>query len=496
MADNTTGRLTTSTSTPLTDQESNLRPRPFKGVLGPVDAGFSSLELGGLGALDSSSRSPLIKSSPDFGQENYPGAAADAATAIQNSLGPPKAPISTASLDNRNPIAPIALTNGLSSSASRQSSNPGATEPFKVLNNPTLFLQNRLKHGDTPTGASAGGDIDLHAPNQSGHQNTSSTVPATTQIVTSSPQPATVGPANNQAPSANGIHRPDVASSNSPVVINKPVLKMKRTGQNFPLSSSTGSIHQRNRSYSPSQRQGSLSSRGSATGKASTLVTKGAQQPANDEVSKSLDERPSQKSSTALKAEPWQGFGLREDSTLKDSPAIPARSSRNDRGNGETSAAIHDSDSDDIIYETAAQVGAVEGELEDVIDQQSSSDDSESQSDDDDETVEMDAGEASFRQLFRAPDQEDDYDDSEDASADGEDDDATSESSSDGDSIAEEEPTVALPSANIQHQEAYPSKILEFAEPGRLYTEYRGTYSQSTVWPSLLTWSMAVSSGP
>lgn len=482
MADNTTGRPTTSTSTPLTDQELNSRPRPFKGVLGPVNAGFSSLELEGLGAPGNSSRSSFIKPSPDDGQENYPGAAA-AATAIPNSLGPPIAPIPTASLDDRNSITPIAVINGLSSSASRHSSNPGATEPFHVLNHSTLSLQNSLKHGDTPTGASVGDDIDLHTPKQSAQQQEPSTVPGTTQIATSPPQPATITPANNQAPSANGIHRPDVASSNSPVVINKPVLKMKRTGQNFPLSSSTGSIHQRNRSYSPSQRQGSLSSRGSATGKASTLVTKGAQQPADDEISKSLDERPSEKSSTALKAEPQQGFGLREDSAQKDSPAISARSSINDRGNGETSAAILDSDSDDIIYETAAQVGAVEGDLEDVIDHQSSSDDSDSQSEDDDETVEMDAGEASFRQLFRAPDQEDDYDDSEDVSADGEDDDATSDSSSDGGSIADEEPTVALPSANIQHQEAYPPKIFALAEPGRLYTEYRGMYSQSTVWP-------------
>lgn len=477
MADNTTGRLTISTSTPLTDQQSNPRPRPFQGVFGPVDAESSSLELEGLGAADNSLRSFLFKSSPDDGQENYPGAATTAAASIQNSLGPPIAPISTASLDYRNSVGPIAVTNGLSSPASRQSSNPGATEPFNVLNDSTLFLQNRLKHGDTPTGASAGGDIDLHTPEQSDHQHASSTEPGTTQITTSSPQPATFSPANNQAPSANGMHRPDVASSNSPVVINKPVLKMKRTGQNFPLSSTTGSVHQRNRSYSPRQRQGSLSSRGSAAGKASTLVTKGAQQPANDGISKPVDERSSENSSTAFKAELQEGFGPREDSALKDSPAISARSLINDRGNGETSTATHDSDSDDIIYETAAQVGAVEGDLEDVIDHQSSSDDSDSQSDDDDETVEMDAGEASFQQLFRAPDQEDDYDDSEDTSADGEDDDATSESSSDDDSIADEEPTVALPSANIQHQEAYPSKILELAEPGRLYTEYRGTYS-------------------
>lgn len=472
------------------DQDLNQRPRPLKGVLGPVDAGFSSSEVGGLNATDNIPGTSLTKSTPDFGQENNLGAAA-AAAATPNLLGLPIAPISTASLDNRDSIAPIALTNGLSSSASRRSNNPGAIEPFNARIDSTLSLQNQLKHGDTPTGASAAGEVNLHIPKQPGSQHASSLVPVATGIATSSLQPAAGTSANKEAPSANGIHRPDVASSNSLAVINKPVLKMKRTGQNFPLTSNTGSIHQRNRSYSPSQRQGLLSSKGSATGKASALGTKGAQQPANGGTSKYLDERSSEKSTT-LKVEPQQGFGLKEDSILKDSPAISARSSMNDRGNGDTSVAVHDPDSDDIIYETAAQVGAVQGDLGDVIDHRSSSEDSDSQSEDDDETVETDAGEASFRQLFQAPDQEDDYDDSEDASADREDDDATSESSSEEDPIAEEEPTVALPSANIQHQEAYPSTILEFAEPGRLYTEFRGMYSQSIAWPSLYTWSMTL----
>lgn len=492
MADNTTGRPITFTSTPLTYQDFNQRPRPFKGDLGPFDAGTPSLELGSSGALDSNPRSSFIsKPSPDFGQENRPEPAA--AVAIQKSLGPPIAPISTASLNNRTSIAPIALINGLSSSASKRPSNPGASEPLNELNDSTLFLQDSLKYGDTPSGAPAGGGgIDPPPAKQTEHQHTSSTVSPTTGNTTSSLPPSFGKPANNQATSANGTYPPVVASSNSPAVTNKPVLKMKRTGQNFPLGPSPGSFHQRNRSYSPGQRQVALAPRGSATGEASALVTKGGQQPASVGQAKSSDEISREKSSAALKIKTQQGFGPKADSSLNESPVIPAPSSVNGRGHGETNTAIHDSDSDDIIYETAAHIGAVEGNLEDVIDHQSSSDDSDSQSEDDDETVDMDAGEASFRQLFRAPDQEDDYDDSEDASADADDDDATSESSSDGDDTIAEEPTVALPSANIQHQEAYPSTILELAEPGRLYTEYHGTYPLVSVWPSPFTRSMAL----
>lgn len=478
MADNTTGRPTTSTSTPLTYQDFSQQPRPFRRDLGPFDAGVTSLELGHSGTLNRNSQSSFNNCSPDFGRENHTGPAA--AAAIKNSLGLPIAPIPTASLNNRDSIAPIALINGLSSSASKQPTDFGASEPFKVLSYSSHSTQNPLEHGDASTGAPAGGGgIGLPTPKQTEHQHTSPTVPRTTGNTISSFPPASGQPANDQASSANGIYRPGVASSNSPAVIKKPVLKMKRTGQNFPLSSSPGSFHQRNRSYSPSQRQGALTSRGSATGKAAALVTKGGQQPPKDGKVKSLDETSREKPSKALKVESKQGFGPNQDSTLKESSLISVESSVNGRGHGETTTAIHDSESDDIIYETAAQAGAVEGDLDDVIDHQFSSDDSDSQSEDDDETVEMDAGEASFRQLFRAPDQQDDYDDSENASAGAEDDDATSESSSDGESSIAEEPMVALPSANIQHQEAYPSTILEFAEPGRLYTEYRGTYPQS-----------------
>lgn len=86
----------------------------------------------------------------------------------------------------------------------------------------------------------------------------------------------------------------------------------------------------------------------------------------------------------------------------------------------------------------------------------------------------MDPREVSFRQAFRAPDQEsDDYEEDDSEDEDEDEDEDASDSSSEESSIANE-PPVALPSANIQDQVPYPAVILSEASPGRLYT----------VWPS------------
>lgn len=77
---------------------------------------------------------------------------------------------------------------------------------------------------------------------------------------------------------------------------------------------------------------------------------------------------------------------------------------------------------------------------------------------------------ASPRQLFHPPEESDYGDETED-------DDGTvsSSSSSESSPAADEEPLVALPSANIQHQQDYPEKILKTAKSGRPYHAWFGT---------------------
>lgn len=351
------------------------------------------------------------------------------------------------------------------------------------------FSQSQPRHGDIQQRASPRGFDDV--PPHPAQQPFSSVPPRTTTTVASPVYPAPDTPASTLTTVANGTYRQD-ASSKGPAVINKPVLKMKRTGQNFPLNSFTGSYRQKTGSYSPSQRQGS--SPGSATRKAPDIVTKsGQEQLVQTAEPKSLGVRPSEKLAAPLEVAPQPGLRFSGNAGPIDLLPHSSRVSANGDRGSKTATTVN-SDTDDIIYEAAAQTGVLDGAVEDVIDNDSSSDDSDSQSDDEDETMDIDAGEPSFRQLFRAPDQGDDYAESQDDSEeeeeeDDDDDDATSASSSDESSITNE-PPVALPSANIQHQEAYPSTILEMAEPGRLYCECRGTYffwleMRPFPWPSL-----------
>lgn len=205
---------------------------------------------------------------------------------------------------------------------------------------------------------------------------------------------------------------------------------------------------------------------------------------------KPLDVIPAEKLDVPFKTGPNQGLRSPGDVGSVASKPNASGGSTNNGSASKTTATVLNSDMDDIIYEMTAQTGTLDGAVEDIADNDLSSDNSNSHSDDeddesdDDEAAELDAGEAYLRQLFRAPDQEDDYDDSADDSRDGseeddddddDDDDETSESSFIGGSVGDE-PAVALPSAQIQHQEAYPSTILDMAEPGRLYTEWRGTF--------------------
>lgn len=470
----TPGRPSTSMSAPLTYEDFNVQSqRLSKSISGPFDAKPSTL---GLGGSDVPAYFDLRNLNSSKHEESHSAAVA---AADHSSLGSAIASIATIGpLNNATSIAPGAYLNASSSSANQSANGLAAVKPLQGTNGAPPFPQNHLEYGAVLSEASTGGTKDLGSFKLRTQLDALSPGSRTTAGASWSLHTATKTSAGNQALSANGAYRPDVSLGNSPAVINKPVLKMKRTGQNFPLSSGTGSLHQRNRSYSPDQRQNSLPAKGSATLKPSEFAKKGGQEPARDERARPLDTKSSEKLVAPSKLEPQQGLHRTGDLGNGSLPDKAKPSTIND-GTGETTAAKHDIDTDDIIYETAAQAGAGDATMEDIIDIESSSDDSDSQSEDDDETADMDAGEPSFRQLFRAPDQEDEYNHSEDISEEEqeededeeEDDDATSESSSDDSSNAEE--PVALPSASIQHQEAYPSTILEMAEPGRLYTECR-----------------------
>lgn len=161
--------------------------------------------------------------------------------------------------------------------------------------------------------------------------------------------------------------------------------------------------------------------------------------------------------------------------------ADPARTSvlSSDMSTRRVSVSADESD-DDIIYETISDPQGSPTEVH--IADESSSDDVESGSDDEQERVTTDS-----RQLYRAPGGGPDHYDEDQA----EEDDASSDSSSEESSIADE-PSVALPSASIQQQEAYPAAILTMASPDRPYNIFKGTQLRSDDSTGSLTIALAV----
>lgn len=131
-----------------------------------------------------------------------------------------------------------------------------------------------------------------------------------------------------------------------------------------------------------------------------------------------------------------------------------------------------ESSDDEIKYEAAPKTVISDDALEAGMDDNTSDDDTGSGGDDNDdlESTSSRGADASPRQLFHPP-EESDYGEETD------DDDGTvsSSSSSESSPAADEEPMVALPSANIQHQQDYPEHILETAKSGRLYHAWFGT---------------------
>ncbi|KUI58945.1 hypothetical protein VP1G_06169 [Cytospora mali] len=311
--------------------------------------------------------------------------------------------------------------------------------------------------------------------------------------------------------------KPNDAGLGSGSGTNKPILKMRRTGQNFPLSSgasssplrTSASLHHRNGSYSPIGRSAPGLSIPSIHKASDPVLGKAAGSPLTENeasflirpLDKGADPGVPNKALTNANSEPMYEGSLKlssgrpsEDSSGSKIGLDPIRGSSNaDGGSGQSSHRLADSFSqsgkeseadqasdDEIIYETTYRTTGLDdaSDLDEVAAADDSSDDDSDSASDNDETVELREpspnGDAisSYRQLFLPPDEESDYDEDEGTVED----DAISVSSS-TQSTPTAEPTVALPSANIQHQIDYPSNILEMATADRAYV----TWSDETV---------------
>lgn len=133
---------------------------------------------------------------------------------------------------------------------------------------------------------------------------------------------------------------------------------------------------------------------------------------------------------------------------------------------------LDESSDDEIKYETAPKTVLSDDALEAGVEDDTSDDDTGSGVDDDEafDPASLRGAGASPRQLFHPPEESDYGDETDEDIGTG-----SSSSSSESSPAAEEEPMVALPSANIQHRKYYPEQNLETAKSGRPYHAWFGT---------------------
>lgn len=127
---------------------------------------------------------------------------------------------------------------------------------------------------------------------------------------------------------------------------------------------------------------------------------------------------------------------------------------------------------DEIKYEIATKSVIPDDVLEGDVEDDSSDDDTGSGVDDDEAmgSTSSRGADESARQLFHPPEESDYGDETDDDGT------VSSSSSSESSPAADAEPMVALPSANIQHEQDYPKQILEMANSGRPYLAWFGTH--------------------
>lgn len=341
-------------------------------------------------------------------------------------------------------------------------------------------------------------------------------------LITSAPAVnARVGSNSSRQPGSSGSDFHGSTTSQSPVgqlsadspPVSKPIMKMKRTGQNFPISSprsssplrAPASLHQRkgpspNRKTAVLQGSSSLSKEpenphsrglGLPTTVNGSIIgeKKGSNRPAQLPIkcrTNTLDCQYKVLTCDIANENSTHGRSTKESIVEPETPldGLSRPASRSKTGvtpveslptghlteSVPRSARVPDESSDDEIkYETAPKTvvsdDALEAEMED-----DTSDNDTASGGDDEEALELTSSHgagASPRQLFYPP-EESDYGD------DDNDDTVSSSSSSESSHAADEEPVVALPSANIQHEQDYPEHILETAKSGRPYHTWFG----------------------
>lgn len=246
----------------------------------------------------------------------------------------------------------------------------------------------------------------------------------------------------------------------------KPVLKMKRTGQNVPLSSE---LYRRTNSHSPSQFPGPFQPKNA--NKVSTSVPvniPAVPQPENQPVGSVFNADIPKPGVEGLTNGPPPGAS--EPSSLH---LLESRSA--DALNGAPSLDEH-SDGD-IKYEDARPVGFDDAAEGGASENESSDGESSSGSEGDGTIENSELPTASFQQLFRPPGLEsgsddEDYSDSEDDEEEGEEASASERSSADPET--DDQSPVTESATNALPQVSFPSTVLTEANASRPYTQVLG----------------------
>lgn len=399
--------------------------------------------------------------------------------------------------------APQKASVASSCDAQRAVASVGAAQPMSVIANGTHPRPPNPaadKHSGT-LAPQTGHPVAKHSTQAASSADAFKSLPS---LITSAPPVnGRPGSNSNRQPGSSGDDLHGSTTRQSPIgqlsaespPVSKPILKMKRTGQNFPLSSprsplrAPASLHQR-KAPSPNRKtasvpQGSINlSKAPESPQSSVLglptVVNGPEigekkglnssiQLSTNSIENSTRGRPIDESTVKQKA-PLDGLSKPASSPIGSK--IEATSAES-LSMGQTTESVprsahvlDETSDDDIKYETAPKTVISDDALEAGMEDDTSEDDTGSGGDDGEalESTSSRGAGASPRQLFHPP-EESDYGDETD------DDDGTvsSSSSSESSPAADEEPMVALPSANIQHQQDYPEHILKTAKSGRPY---------------------------
>ncbi|KAG8160388.1 hypothetical protein KVR01_009924 [Diaporthe batatas] len=299
------------------------------------------------------------------------------------------------------------------------------------------------------------------------------------------------GDAHGSAASISPVGQVSADGGRAPV--SKPILKMRRTGQNFPIASprsssplrTPASLHQKkapspNKTIGPVQ-QGSrgLSKDPETTQNGGSGVREAANGPDIDR--KSGSGTPVRSSGPSTYTQFLGGLTAKPKSLDGQSKAVPKPAHSKTETTPTESLSIgnltdhvaDESSDDEIKYEATPKLVVSDDVSEDDLEDDTSEDETELDGEGDATLVSTASREAdaSSRQLFHPPD-ESDYGDEvgdDEGDEDDEGDSTVSASPSESSPAADEEPMVTVSSASIQRRQDYPGRILETAKSGRPY---------------------------